>query len=56
MARQTMTRAQLRRNLATRLTMPFALRIPDGYADVSATGTTSTLIDTVNLLQPSDFW
>ena len=56
MARQTMTRAQLRRNLATRLTMPFALRIPDGYADVSANGTTATLIDTVNLLQANDFW
>lgn len=56
MARQTITRAALRRNIAVRLSMPFALRIPDGYADVSETGTYSTLIDTVNLLQPSDFW
>ena len=55
MARQTVTRAQLRRNIATRLSMPFALRIPDGYAAATG-GTTTTLIDTANLLQADDTW
>ena len=55
MARQTVTRAQLRRNIATRLSMPFALRIPDGYAEATG-GSTTTLIDTANLLQADDTW
>lgn len=56
MARPTKTRAQLRRELAIRMMMPFAVRMPDGYGTVSAAGTTVQLIDTVNLLQPNDFW
>jgi len=56
MARPTKTRAQLRRDLAVRLMMPFAIRMPDGYGTVSAAGTDVQLIDTVNLLQPNDFW
>jgi hypothetical protein len=55
MARQTITRAELRRNIATRLSMPFALRIPSGYATATG-GTTTTLIDTTNLLQADDTW
>ncbi|MBE0573320.1 hypothetical protein IH575_00250 [Candidatus Dojkabacteria bacterium] len=56
MARPTKTRAQLRRELAIRMMMPFAVRMPDGYSTVSAAGTTVQLIDTVNLLQANDFW
>lgn len=55
MARQIITRAALRRNIAIRLSMPFALRIPDGYAAATG-GSTTTLIDTANLLQADDTW
>ena len=56
MARPTSTRAELRRELAVRMSMPYAVRIPNGYADVSAGGATTTIIDTVNLKQANDFW
>lgn len=56
MGRQTYTRAQLRRDLAIRMSMPFALRVPDGHAVMSGTGLTTTIIDSINLIQQNDFW
>jgi hypothetical protein len=38
-----------------RLMMPFARRVAAGYADATG-GSTSTIVDTVNLKQPTNFW
>lgn len=56
MARPTQTRKQLRQSLAVRLSMPFSLRVSSGEASPSAGGSTTTLVDTVNLGQAADFW
>lgn len=57
MTRPTSTRAQLRRAVAMRLMMPFARRIPAGYATVISTSAEkNTITDTANLNQSRDFW
>ena len=55
MNRPTKTRQELRRALALRLSMPFNKRVADGYGTATS-GTTTTLVDNVNLLQAGDFW
>lgn len=55
MTEPTKTRAQLRRELARQLAMPFARRVGDSSTTTSG-GSTSTAKDTAKLVQSVSFW